>query len=192
MGGKTIIRNMNRSTPSASDLLTAPTIGLPEVKYRTPVIATLLASFFLLAVAALLGFLGVLNTITQWGNASTNEEGASFIGAGLCGLLSLVALAEVVYFLLAVRMGVQDLGENFIYSRGVVMKPRALSGRRGRDWLLMSLEYVGTDRAEASRVSDEQRASSVDRSQIFQPRFATGSVRPVGAEEDQEAAGTAA
>src|SRR5947209_12744025 len=105
---------MSRSTSIPSDLAGLPSTGLPQVSYRPPVVATLLASLFLLLVAALLGFFGVSNTITQFGRASSNQEGGSFLGAGACGLLRLLAIAGVIYFTMAVRMGIQDLGEKMV------------------------------------------------------------------------------
>jgi hypothetical protein len=182
---------MSRSTSISSNLAGAPVTGLPNVRYRPPVVATLLASILLLAFAALLGILGVFNTITQLGLASNNQGGSSFLGAGVCGLLSLVAIAGVVYFVIVVRMGIQDLGDKLVYTRGLVAKPRSQSGRRGKDWLLVTPRYAGTDLYTASRVSDEQKAVSVDRSQIFQPRFAPGATTKAGSQEAGMPADTA-
>jgi len=181
---------MSRSTSLPSNLANLPSSGLPQVSYRPPLVATLLASLLLLLMAGLLGFLGVSNTITQFGRASANESGGSFLGAGACGLLSLLSIAGVVYFAMAVRMGVQDLGEKLMYTRGVVAKPRAVSGRRGKDWLLILPRYVGTDLDAASRVTEEQKAVSVDRSQIFQPRFGPGSATKAASADTGAASST--
>jgi hypothetical protein len=183
---------MSRSTSLPSDLANLPATGLPRVNYRPPVVATLLASLLLLFFAALLAFLGVSNTITQLGRASDNQSGGSFLGAGACGLLSLLAVAGVIYFTMAVRMGMQDLGEKLVYTRGVVARPRAMSGRRGKDWLLVMPRYVGTDLDTASRVTDEQKAASVDRSQIFQPRFGPAGTTKTAPEDADAAVSTPA
>src|SRR6476469_3427064 len=176
---------MLRRTPNppASNLAGPPTTGLPRVNYRPPLVVTLLAALFLLLVAAVLGLLGVINTFTEWGRASNNRVGSSFLGAGLCGLLSLVALAGVVYFVFVLSMGVRDLREKLFYTRGEVVPQRTFGGRRGKDWLLVKPEYAGTDLDTASRIDDEQRAVSVDRSRIFQPRFAPDSARKAGSED---------
>src|SRR5438477_13135491 len=110
---------MRRTTPSplASNLAEATATGLPRVNYYPPVVITLVAALFLFFVSAVLGLLGVINTFTEWGRASKDQAGSSFLGAGLCGVLSLAALAGVVYFVIVVRMGLRDLGEKPFYTR---------------------------------------------------------------------------
>src|SRR5437899_12951800 len=95
-----IIPQMRRTTSMPSNLADVPTTGLPSVSYYPPILATLLASILLLLVAGMLGFFGILNVITAWGRASNNEGDASFLGAGVCGLLTLVALLGTAYFVI--------------------------------------------------------------------------------------------
>jgi hypothetical protein len=155
-----------------SNLADAPTTGLPSVSYYPPILATLLASILLLLAAGMLGFFGILNVITAWGRASNNEGNASFLGAGVCGLLALVALVGTAYFVTAVFKGVRDLNDRLYFTRGTVAKKRTPGGRKANNWLLIKPEYRGNDQYLASLITDEQRAASVDRSQILQPRFA--------------------
>jgi hypothetical protein len=173
------MRSMN---PSAT-LPTSPADGvtgeLPRINYYPPIVVTLLAAILIFLFIAGLGVLGALNTITQVGRIASNEAGSSAFGAMLCGTLSLLALLGAAYFLTAVIKGVRDLGEKVQYTRGTVVSRRGQS-RKADNWLAIEPSYVGPDLEAASPVNDEQRAASVDRSQIFQPRFGPtpGSPRP--------------
>jgi len=149
--------------------------GLPSrVNYYPPLIATLLAALIIFAMMAALAFFGVLNTLTQWSRASSHETGADILGASFCGLLTLVAFTGAVYFLFALSRGVRDLRAGLYYTRGTVGEDRSANSRRTRNWLLVRIDYAGPDRVAASVVTDEQRAASVDRAQIVQPRFNKG------------------
>src|SRR5207302_1258870 len=110
----------------------------------------------------------------QWSRASTNQPGSSAVTVGICGCLSLILLATLVFFGWALTRGVKDLYTPLYFARGTVFaKPPQSNWRRSGGWLRISLEYLGTDVERASEVTEEQQAASADRSQIIQPRFAS-------------------
>jgi hypothetical protein len=162
---------MSRSTSIPTNLADAPVVGLPRVNYLPSIVATLVASVVLFLFAALLALAGLLNTITQLGRAVNNETGASYLGAGWCGLLTILALLGVFYFTMATIKGVRDLSQKPYFTRGVVSKRRSPAGRKANNWLIINPSYVGPDLYIASITTDEQKAASIDRSEIFQPRF---------------------
>src|SRR4051794_24365504 len=142
--------------------------GLPSVRYRPAAAATLAAAVVVLLVLFLLTVAGVLN-VTSFATNEQSSEGAAF-GAIFCGLLTLLALVGTGYFTLAVVRGVRDLGASVYYTRGCI--PEGDRGGRRNSWLVIEPEYAGPDMERATGITDEQKAASVDRAQIFQPRFA--------------------
>jgi hypothetical protein len=179
---------MSRSTPIPANLADAPVMGLPRVSYYPPVVATLVASVVLFLFAGLLATIGLLNTITLLGHAVNKDTGGSYIGAGWCGLLTLVALLGTLYFAMAIAKGVRDLNEKPYYTRGIVAKRRTPGGRKAGNWLLIQPAYVGPELYIASMTTDEQKAASVDRSEIFQPRFTGDADRTLAKRRAAEAA----
>jgi hypothetical protein len=167
------------TTPVASPTASGqPGTGLPRFNYLAPVLATLLAAVFLFLVLALLAIAGVLNTVTQFTRVINNEQGGSPIWGGACGLITLALLAGAYYFLTAILKGVRDLAAKPLFTRGSVAPRAKVDSRKAANWLVLEPEYAGADLMTASAVTDEQRAASVDRSEIFQPRFSSpGSVR---------------
>lgn len=170
------MRAMNTSTSTSIPAGAQPQPeGLPRFSYLPPVIATLLAAAFIFLCMLALAFFGVLNTITGFGKVINGEENASLFSSGLCGVLSLVAIVGTIYFFWATIKGVRDLVTPPYYTRGTVMARRAQEreavGRRANSWVLLQPEYMGPDVARASAINDEQRAASVDRSTILNPRF---------------------
>lgn len=144
--------------------------ALPRVSYYPPIIATLLAAVLLFGITGGIGLLGVFNAISELGRAS--ERGSTFsFGAGLCGIVGIAILAAAAYFLMAVVKGVRDLSGGIYFTRGAVIEGRKIDERKARNWLLVIPSYVGADATSATSVTDEQRAASVDRTQIVQPRF---------------------
>jgi hypothetical protein len=148
--------------------------GLPRVSYYPPIVATLLAALLIFAIATLLAGLMVANTVNLWERAGSNEEGASPVTAGLCGIVSLVLLAGAAYLLTAVIKGARDLGAPLQYTRGAVVEQQTLTARKVKNWLLVDPAYSGPDLERATAVTDEQIAASVDRSEIVHPRFEGG------------------
>jgi hypothetical protein len=171
-----------------------PMSALPKINYYPPVVVTTLAAILLFLVILGLGTMGVLNTLTQIDRAANNIPGASFFGAAICGLLSIIALLAGVYFLLAAIKGVRDLGEKPQFTRGTVASKRESRNRKADGWLMIEPAYAGPDLAAATAITDEQEAASVDRSEIVQPRFASdlrektarpgpGQTRPTGGKQ---------
>lgn len=150
------------------------TEGLPQFKYMPPVLTTMLAGIFILLCAAALGFFGILNTLTGINRVMEGEPNASLFSAGLCGMFTLVALVGTVYFTWATVKGVRDLMTPPYYTRGTVLsrreQDREIMGRKANNWLLMQPHYSGPDLQTACAINDDQRAASVDRAAIFNPR----------------------
>ena len=145
--------------------------SLPKVSYFPPVIATLAAALLIFLVAALIGGIGLINAITQLTTNAPDGETGLTVGGALCGVTGIFVLLAALYFLTAVIKGVRDLGANMHYTRGAVAPKRNLDERRAASWLVVEPSYVGTDVASASAITDDQHIASVDRSQIFQPRY---------------------
>jgi hypothetical protein len=156
------------------------TDGLPEINHLPPLIITTLAAALLFLMLLTLAFFGTLNTITTLNRMNDPSSGASGFGASTCGVLSFVAFAGTIYFLVAVIKGVRDMLSKPYFTRGVVFIRREMQGRKAGNWLVLDPEYAGTDRDSAARITDEQRAASVDRNAIFQPRFAPARGRKGG------------
>ncbi len=164
--------------------------GLPRIRYYPPIVATLLAAIFIFAIVATLCVVTALNAFTQLGRVSQHEPDSSLASVGFCGIISLVLLAGAVYFFLAVIKGIRDLGARIYYTRGTVMERPAMSARRVKDWLLVDPTYSGPDMRQASILTDEQIATSADRSQIVQPRGMKGLPRIAGKSSDNREFGT--
>ena|SRR5436190_3779032 len=165
------MQSMSRSAPLPANQADVSEGGLPRVSYYTPLITTLVACVVLFLFAAVLALTGLFNTITQWGRASNNEEGGSYLGAGLCGVLTIVAAIIMAYFGVAMVKGIRDMRQQLYYTRGTVVKRHTPAGRRADNWLMIQPAYVGPELNAATRTTDEQEVTSVDRSEIFRPRF---------------------
>src|SRR6476619_6979499 len=85
------------------------TDGLPEINHLPPLIITTLAAALLFLMLLTLAFFGTLNTITTLNRMNDPSSGASGFGASTCGVLSFVAFAGTIYFLVAVIKGVRDM-----------------------------------------------------------------------------------
>lgn len=144
---------------------------LPKVNYFLPVIVTLLAAVVVFLAVALITLAMLFNALAQWSRAgAVGSEGAGAT-AVLCGLFFFAGLVGTGYFFLAVLKGVRDLRSPLYYTRGSLANKRSNSGRMVGNWLGVAARYSGSDLVAASQVNDEQRAASVDRSQIVQTRF---------------------
>ena len=143
-----------------------------ELATTRPVVATLFAAVLIFLVVAGLGMIELSNTLTKLQQPDVGQSDSSPLGTGICGLLSLVLLGSAIYFLFAILKGVRDLSTPLYFTRGTVIKKPNTRPRRVDSWLLLETSYIGSDAAQASDVTDEQSAVSVDRSQIVQPRFA--------------------
>jgi hypothetical protein len=187
------MRTMNAGAfiPSPPGAGIGSAYGLPKVSYHPPVVATSAAALLLFLVAALIGGIGVLNAISQLTTVAPDGETSLTVGGALCGVTGLFILLAAYYFLTAVIKGVRDLGTNMHYTRGMVAPKRNMDERRSASWLVVAPSYVGTDVASASAVNEEQRSASVDRSQIFQPRFNPAPQRTSGRQGEEAEAATA-
>jgi len=137
-----------------------------------PVVATLLAAIF---VAFVLGLLTVVSIRVTMSRLNVPEgQSVDEVGVCICGLVSLLFLLGTIFFITAVYKGVRDLLAPPYYARGTVSEKRSAGGRKVGNWLTMSPRYLGSDLSVASEVTDDQRAASPDRSQVFQPRISPG------------------
>ena len=159
--------------------------GLPRVSYAPAVVVTLLAAVLLFILMLVLTFFGIANTATIIGRLNTTTSPTTGFDVAACGVPTLVALTGTVYFFTAIIKGIRDLGTPLYYTRGTVVVRREVQTRKGNNWLLLEPQYSGPDLTQASIISDEQRAFSVDRSQILQPRFAPGKVRRMTTADDE-------
>ena len=157
--------------------------GLPNVGYRPPVVATLLASLFLFALFAVLGVFGASYIVRQMSYMAADEQNSGVFGTGICGIVTLICLSAVVFFGLAIGKGFRDIRSAMHYTRGTIAERRN-DARKAANWLMINPSYAGLDLEQASRITDDQRAASVDRSEIFQPRFSSPFDRRKRAEID--------
>ncbi len=163
---------MKTTVPSVSAVRgVAPVQGLPGVNYYLPIVVTLLAAGLLLLVLGTLSLFAIFDAVALWGNFARGASDGSALSGMICGVLGLIGLATTAYFFYAMVKGVRDLRTPLYYTRGAVADKKTIGGRMAGNWLAVSARYGGPDRQEASSVSDEERAASTDRSQIFQPRF---------------------
>lgn len=147
-------------------------MGLPRFNYHVPVVATLLAAIFIAFVLGLLTLVSLRATMSRLRVAEGQSVDA--VSVGICGLVTLLFLLGTLFFITAVYKGVKDLLAPPYYARGTVSEKRSAGGRKAGNWLTMSPRYLGSDLSVASQVTDDQRAASPDRSQVFQPRFSPG------------------
>lgn len=138
--------------------------GLPQVSYYPPLVVTLLASVFLLAVLAVLTFITGLAAITQVGRLGDNGSSGAGLTMFACGLVSLLCLVATVFFVWSVIKGVRDLLTPLHYTRGVVADKRVIGGRRAGTWLGVFPNYSGPDLAIASQAEAPRSPGSGARS----------------------------
>lgn len=164
---------MSADATAPSNVVGMAAGGLPKVNYYAPVVVTLLAAVVLFLFCLGMAIMGALNALTQWNRVADKTPGASGFNVVMCGTVGLIALVGALYFLWAVVKGVRDLGEGPRFTRGTVTRGTGAPSRKADNWLKLEAAYTGPDLATASRITDEQAAASVDRSRIFQPRFAS-------------------
>ncbi|MEO8285860.1 MAG: hypothetical protein ABI670_05455 [Chloroflexota bacterium] len=144
--------------------------GLPRISYYPPVVVTLLATLFVFFVVLALTVISYGNSISQWSKAGSGQDGGAAGTILFCGSVAIGGTIGSVYFLLAVIKGVRDFFTPVQFTRGTVADKRVIGGRVVGNWIGVTPEYMGTDLAAASAVTDEQAVASTDRAQIVQTR----------------------
>jgi hypothetical protein len=158
---------------AARDLRDAPVPGLPTIRYHRPIIATILATLLIIIVLGILTLASLAKTLSQFDPANNiNPDDATPV-VGFCGVLSLIGIVALVYFILALVKGLRDLSSPVYYARGVMLDKRVLGGRKTGTWMGIAVRYAGPDLETAQVITDDQRAASPDRSKMFQPRGET-------------------
>lgn len=144
--------------------------GLPTIRYYLPISATILATLLVIFVVGILTFAALAKIFAQFNPAiQSNPEDTTPI-VGFCGVLSLIGLVALVYFILALVKGLRDLRSPVYYARGVMLDKRILGGRKAGTWMGIGVRYAGPDLETAQVITDDQRAASPDRSTMLQPR----------------------
>jgi hypothetical protein len=163
---------MNRAASKSGDSPSKSKViaGLPNIRYYPPLIATLSATLFVFLIAFVLTLIAIGNTVAQSTQPSTGDDSGSGSASLLCGVVALVGLAASAYFLFALIKGVRDLFTPLQYTRGSLADKRVIGGRFVGNWLGVVPSYIGPSLESASTVSDEEAATSADRSQIVQTR----------------------
>jgi hypothetical protein len=158
---------------AARNLRDAPVEGLPTIRYYRPIVATILATLLIIIVVGILTLAALAKTLSQFNpaNSINPDDGTPIVG--FCGILTLIGLASLVYFILALVKGLRDLRTPVYYARGVMLDKRVLGGRKMGTWMGVAVRYAGPDLETARVITDDQRAASPDRTKIFQPRGET-------------------
>jgi hypothetical protein len=152
-------------------------MGLPEVNYRPPLVVTLLTSVALFLVLGFFALIVGSTSYVQLDRYLRGEPGGAVALAVICGLAALVCGAAAVFLVTVIIKTIRDLRTPIQYARGAVSDKRSIGGRNVGNWLAVRVRYVGTDVSAASEITDYERARFPDRSQVFQPRYAS-SARP--------------
>jgi hypothetical protein len=108
----------------------------PPVNYRLPLLATIASTLVVIVLFAILAFFTAAWSLRQFTSPEGDGAGALAISA-VCGLATVLLLAGLVYFTLALIKGVRDLTTPMAYLTGYIERKYTGMGRTGGFWIVV-------------------------------------------------------
>jgi hypothetical protein len=115
-----------------------PMNNAPRVNYPLPILATLASTAFVMVLFAVLAFFSAVYTLRQFTEPTADAVGSALTG-GACGLIALILLATIGFFLRALVQGLRDLGQPIQRVSGWVAEKTAGRATGGATWIIVQL-----------------------------------------------------
>jgi hypothetical protein len=109
----------------------------PPLNYRLPLLATIVSTLLVLTLFAVLAFFTAAWSVRQFTTPSDEGGLGSVVTSGLCGLATLLLIAGIVYFALALIKGVRDLTHPMARLNGYIERKYTGMGRTGGFWIVV-------------------------------------------------------
>jgi hypothetical protein len=108
----------------------------PPVNYRLPLLATIASTLVVIILFAILAFFTTAWSIRQF--TSPEGEGVgSLVISGVCGLATILLIAGLLYFSVALIKGVRDLTTPIVRLPGYIERKYTGMGRTGGFWIIV-------------------------------------------------------
>ena len=108
----------------------------PPVNYRLPLLATIASTLVVIILFAILAFFTAAWSVRQF--TSPEGEGVgSLVISGVCGLATILLIAGLLYFSLALIKGVRDLTTPIVRLPGYIERKYTGMGRTGGFWIVV-------------------------------------------------------
>jgi hypothetical protein len=111
----------------------------PRVNYLLPILATLGSTLIVIVLFAVLAFAAGSFSLRQLTEPTDDAMGSGLTG-GLCGLLALILLGSILFFLEAILKGLRDLTQPMQRLAGWVDEKYIGRGGMGGHWVIVRLD----------------------------------------------------
>src|SRR5215203_6699284 len=112
---------------------------ISRTKYLLPILATIGSTVVVIGLFAVLALAAGSFSLRQFTEPTDDAMGSGLTG-GLCGIVALILLGSILFFLEAIIKGVRDLGQPMQQLSGWVDQKYVGRGGMGGHWVIVRLD----------------------------------------------------